>query len=101
MVTPHLAKIKKTGMSVQQFMTLSSLIEREGVNQTDRRKMAGVLLNRIDINMPLQSDVAVLYAIHRNNKTLTNKICRVIHLTIFTSTLDLAQVRLIVQVLVR
>ncbi|MCW4397713.1 endolytic transglycosylase MltG [Lentilactobacillus parabuchneri] len=73
MVTPHLAKIKKTGMSVQQFMTLSSLIEREGVNQTDRRKMAGVLLNRIDINMPLQSDVAVLYAIHRNNKTLTNK----------------------------
>ncbi|MEE8823934.1 putative aminodeoxychorismate lyase [Lentilactobacillus sunkii] len=73
MVTPHLSKIKKSGMNMQQFMTLSSLIEREGVNQTDRRKMAGVLLNRIDINMPLQSDVAVLYAIHRNNKVLTNK----------------------------
>ncbi|GAA3200159.1 endolytic transglycosylase MltG [Lentilactobacillus kefiri] len=72
-VIPHLAKIKKSGMNMQQFMTLSSLIEREGVNQNDRRKMAGVLLNRIDINMPLQSDVAVLYAIHRNNKTLTNK----------------------------
>ena len=73
MVSPHFAAIKKSGMNMQQFMTLSSLIEREGVNQTDRRKMAGVLLNRIDINMPLQSDVAVLYAIHRNNKALTNK----------------------------
>lgn len=72
-LTPYYKQIKKTKMTMQQFMTLASLIEREGVNQTDRRKMAGVLLNRIDINMPLQSDVAVLYAIHRNSKELTNK----------------------------
>ncbi|EEI23454.1 endolytic transglycosylase MltG [Lentilactobacillus hilgardii] len=72
-LAPHYQQIKKTKLTVQQFMTLASLIEREGVNQTDRRKMSGVLLNRIDINMPLQSDVAVLYAIHRNNKQLTTK----------------------------
>lgn len=72
-LAPHYRQIKKTKMSMQEFMTLASLIEREGVNQTDRRKMAGVLLNRIKIDMPLQSDVAVLYAIHRNSKQLTNK----------------------------
>ncbi len=72
-LTPYYKQIRKTKMTVQEFMTLASLIEREGVNQKDRRKMAGVLLNRIDIQMPLQSDVAVLYAIHRNNKTLTTK----------------------------
>lgn len=70
---PDYAKIKKAKMSVQEMMTLASLIEREGVDQTDRRKMAGALENRIDIDMPLQSDVAVLYAIHRNNKELTVK----------------------------
>lgn len=73
MMTPYYKQIKKSKMTMQEFMTLASLIEREGVNQTDRRKMAGVLLNRIDISMPLQSDVAVLYAIHRNNKALTTK----------------------------
>lgn len=72
-LSPYYRQIKKTHMTMQEFMTLASLIEREGVNQTDRRKMAGVLINRININMPLQSDVAVLYAIHRNNKTLTTK----------------------------
>lgn len=67
---------------MQEFMTLASLIEREGVNQTDRRKMAGVFLNRIRINMPLQSDISVLYAIHKDNKTLTAKDLQLIrHIT--------------------
>ncbi|EHO51189.1 endolytic transglycosylase MltG [Lentilactobacillus kisonensis] len=70
---PYYSRIKKTNITMQEFMTLASLIEREGVNQTDRRKMAGVFLNRIRINMPLQSDISVLYAIHKDNKTLTAK----------------------------
>ncbi|UDM32611.1 endolytic transglycosylase MltG [Lentilactobacillus laojiaonis] len=70
-LTPYYDKIKKEKLSVQEFMTLASLIEREGVDQKDREIMAGVLLNRVDIKMPLQSDVAVLYAIHRNDKVLT------------------------------
>ncbi|GHP12895.1 aminodeoxychorismate lyase [Lentilactobacillus fungorum] len=72
-LTPYYPEIKKSKLTLQEFMTLASLIEREGVNQVDRRKMAGVFLNRIRINMPIQSDISVLYAIRKNSKTLTAK----------------------------
>ncbi len=70
---PYYSKIKKSKMTVQEVLTLASLIEREGADQTERRRMAGVFLNRIDISMPIQSDISVLYAIHKNSKTLTTK----------------------------
>ncbi|WP_283678244.1 endolytic transglycosylase MltG [Lentilactobacillus sp. Marseille-Q4993] len=72
-MTPYYSQIKKKKMTVQHFMTLASLVEKEGSKQADRRKMAGVFLNRIAINMPLQSDISVLYAINKESKTLTNK----------------------------
>ena len=53
--------IKKQQYTVQEVMTLASLVEREGVTQDDRRKIAGVFLNRIDAGMPLQSDISVMY----------------------------------------
>ena len=62
-LTPYYKKIKKQKLTVQQVLTLSSLVEREGVSQAYRRQIAGVFLNRIDQGMPLQSDVAVEYAL--------------------------------------
>lgn len=70
---PYFDQIKKSGMTVQQVMTLASLVEREGVDQTSRGIIAGVFLNRIDINMPLASDVAVKYALDTNKPNLSNK----------------------------
>ncbi len=60
-------------MTIQQVLTLSSLVEREGVSTKDRRKIAGVFLNRIAANMPLQSDISVLYAINKHKKNLSMK----------------------------
>ncbi|MTV81041.1 endolytic transglycosylase MltG [Secundilactobacillus folii] len=72
-LSPYYKRIKKEQLTVQQVLTLSSLVEREGVSQSYRRKIAGVFFNRIAQGMPLQSDVAVEYAIGHHKQHLTNK----------------------------
>ncbi|WP_082153315.1 endolytic transglycosylase MltG [Levilactobacillus koreensis] len=67
------ATIKKQKRTVQETLTLASLVEREGVTQSDRNKIAGVFLNRIDAGMALQSDISVQYALKTTKKTLTYK----------------------------
>ncbi|WP_442760968.1 endolytic transglycosylase MltG [Paucilactobacillus nenjiangensis] len=70
-LSPYFATIKSKGYSVQEVMTLASLVEREGVTNTDRKKIAGVFFNRIDKDMPLQSDISVMYALNTHKKNLT------------------------------
>ncbi|WP_225047616.1 endolytic transglycosylase MltG [Lacticaseibacillus kribbianus] len=70
---PYFATIKEKGYSVQEVMTLASLLEREGSNDAARRKIAGVFLNRLALKMPLQSDVSVTYALNTYKTVLTNK----------------------------
>ncbi|MDR3189858.1 MAG: endolytic transglycosylase MltG [Lactobacillaceae bacterium] len=72
-VSPLFDKIKASGKTVQQVMTLASLVEGEGVSTKERGKIAGVFENRIKIDMPLQSDVAVKYALNTNKTNLSNK----------------------------
>ncbi|QOR65631.1 endolytic transglycosylase MltG [Cytobacillus suaedae] len=50
-------------MSAHQLLTMASLIEEEATAQTDRQKIASVFYNRIDIDMPLQTDPTVIYAL--------------------------------------
>ncbi|MFD1736683.1 endolytic transglycosylase MltG [Bacillus salitolerans] len=50
-------------MTVHELLTLASLIEEEATGQTDREKISSVFYNRMDINMPLQTDPTVLYAL--------------------------------------
>ncbi|MDN6047934.1 MAG: endolytic transglycosylase MltG, partial [Lactiplantibacillus plantarum] len=69
----YYAQIKKSKMSVQEVMTLASLVEREGSTTKDRRLIAGVFLNRLDAKWRLDSDISVFYAINSNKSTLTNK----------------------------
>lgn len=61
-MAPYYDTIAQKNLTVQQVMTLASLVEREGVKETDRKKIAGVFFNRLDINMPIQSDISVMYA---------------------------------------
>jgi len=67
------ATIKKEKRTVQETLTLASLVEREGVTQSDRDKIAGVFLNRIKAGMALQSDISVQYALKTTKSTLTYK----------------------------
>jgi len=49
-------KIAFFGKPVHEIVTMASLLEKEAWNYDDRRIIAGVLWNRLDIDMPLQVD---------------------------------------------
>ena len=53
---------KAKGLSEFDFVTIASLVEREAKTQTDRKKVAGVLFNRLEIGMALQIDATLQYA---------------------------------------
>lgn len=56
------AKIKSKGLTPEEGVILASLVEREGRSSEVRTKVAGVLLNRIDMGMKLDIDATVQYA---------------------------------------
>ncbi len=49
------------GRSEEQVMTLASIIAREAKKPEDMKKVAGVLYNRLEIDMPLQVDATLQY----------------------------------------
>lgn len=51
-------------------LTLASIVERESSGDTDRALIAGIYMNRIKQNMPLEADPTVQYA--KYNNALTN-----------------------------
>lgn len=65
---PYFSTIKQQNHTVQEIMTLASLIEKEGVSESDRKNIARVFYNRIDIGMPLQSDISILYALDEHKE---------------------------------
>ena len=50
------------GLSEQQIVTMASLIERETAVDSERPTVASVIYNRLDADMPLQIDAAIVYA---------------------------------------
>jgi UPF0755 protein len=56
------ARAKELDLSINQVITVASLIEKEAANDAERSKIAGVIFNRLKIGMPLQIDAAVIYA---------------------------------------
>lgn len=55
--------IEEREMSVHQLLTFSSLLEEEATAKSDRETIASVFYNRLEQNMPLQTDPTVLYAL--------------------------------------
>lgn len=68
---PYYATIKQQNHTVQEVLTLASLVEKEGVSENDRKNIARVFYNRIDADMPLQSDISVLYALGEHKEFVT------------------------------
>ena len=51
-----------TGLSEYELLTVASLIEREAANPEERPKVASVIHNRLEKDMPLQIDATIQYA---------------------------------------
>lgn len=50
------------GLTAQQIVTMASLIERETAVESERPTVASVIYNRLNANMMLQIDAAIVYA---------------------------------------
>jgi UPF0755 protein len=56
-------EISSSTLSLDEIITLASIIERETKTDEERGVVAGILLNRLEIDMGLQADATVQYAI--------------------------------------
>lgn len=66
-------QIAAKGLTVNQVLTLASLVEKEGATDEDRRNIASVFYNRLNADMPLQSNIAILYAMGKLGESTTLK----------------------------
>jgi UPF0755 protein len=63
-LTPDLrAEARAQGLSIHEVLILASIVEREVVDPDERPLIASVYRNRLKIDMPLQADPTVQYAI--------------------------------------
>ena len=61
-MSPYYATIKEKNLTVNELLSIASLVEKEGAKTEDRKTIAGVFYNRLNVGMPLQSNIAILYA---------------------------------------
>jgi UPF0755 protein len=64
-------EIKNSDKSIEEILTMASLVEREGRGYQNLRYVAGILWNRIDIGMALQVDATLQYASGYSNSQQT------------------------------
>lgn len=64
-------EIEENDTTVHDILTMASFIEREGITYEDRELISGVFYNRLAIDMPLQTDVSVTYALGEHQERIT------------------------------
>lgn len=72
-MVPFYDEIKAQGKTVNSILTMASLIEKEGNTANDRKLISSVFYNRLDADMPIQSDITVLYALGTHKEVVTHK----------------------------
>ena len=71
-LTPDtLARSRGRGLDLHGLLTLASIVEREAVARDEMRLISAVFWNRLKLDMPLQADPTVQYALDKERRALT------------------------------
>lgn len=72
-VVPYQSVLEELEKSPHWLLTFASLLEEEATAQSDRQTIASVFYNRLEDDMPLQTDPTVIYAMGKHKERLFNK----------------------------
>src|SRR6266436_1526999 len=79
-LTPDLLTAAEArGLNAHQLLTLASIIEREGVERSELPLISAVFWNRLKLDMPLQADPTVQYAVGKGRQALTREDLQIDH----------------------
>ena len=71
------AKAKALNMTPEQVITLAAIVHKETVKIDERPRVAGVYLNRLKLDMPLQADPTIIFALRKRDNDFNQVIKRV------------------------
>ncbi|HUH28844.1 endolytic transglycosylase MltG [Gelidibacter sp.] len=75
----RLAKAKALNLTPDEVMTMASIVQKETAKVDERKRVAGVYMNRLKVGMPLQADPTVIYAIKLTSGNFDQIIKRVLY----------------------
>lgn len=67
----YYAQAEAKGMTVDEIITIASIIEREVVEPSEQKLVSGVIYNRLKVKMPLQMCSTVMYVLEVKRNRLT------------------------------
>ncbi len=70
-IAPLTEKIDRSGHSLEEVITMASIIESEANNKTDREIVSGILWRRLKNSYPLQVDATLTYINGKTSAELT------------------------------
>ncbi len=62
---------KKQGLTVDEVITLASIVQKETASVTERPRVAGLYLNRLNNKWPLQADPTIIFALKQKHGQAT------------------------------
>jgi len=70
-IEPYEEAIAASGFTLNEVITLASIVEREAKDAESKKQVSGILQNRLKNGMPLQVDATLDYLLHKTSAELT------------------------------